>query len=167
MICPTCKRTNPEDARFCIYCSTHLLPSAAEVLEAQSPAIGPTTRLPESPMPAYTMPDPAPIPAPAVPHGSGHIRRGPKHFNEASGAFFLIGLGVLFLTGSFWPGILVLIGVTAFMSEMGRGHKNNGLGALVFFCGLAFLFGTGAFFPGILILLGVMALLNSRLGFCR
>ena len=32
--------------------------------------------------------------------------------NEMSGALWLIGLGVLFLTGSFWLGILVLIGLT-------------------------------------------------------
>lgn len=167
MICPTCNRTNPEDARFCIYCSAQLTPPAPEVREVQAPAIGPTTRLPEAPTPTYTMPASAPSPAPAVPHVPGHIHRVPRHFHEAGGAFFLIGLGVLFLTGSFWPGILVLIGVTAFISEMGRGRQNNGLGALIFFCGLAFLFATGAFFPGILILLGVMALLNSRLGFCR
>ncbi|HEY0607245.1 MAG TPA: zinc ribbon domain-containing protein [Herpetosiphonaceae bacterium] len=167
MTCPTCNRSNPEDARFCIYCSTQLTPRVTEVQEAQSPAVGPTTRLPESSAPIYTMPASVPNPAPAIPHVPGHISRGLRHGNEVAGAFFLIGLGVLFLTGTLFPGILVLLGVTAFISQNGREHQNKGLAALIFFTGLAVLFWTNSIFPGILILFGIMALLNSRLGLFR
>ncbi|HEY0739530.1 MAG TPA: zinc ribbon domain-containing protein [Herpetosiphonaceae bacterium] len=167
MTCPTCNRTNSEDARFCIYCSAQLTPRMTEVQDAQAPAIGPTTRLPETSVPIYTMPASVPNPAPAIPHVPGHISRGLRHGNEVAVAFFLIGLGILFLTGTLFPGILVLVGITAFISENGRGRKNKGLAALVFFTGLAVLFWTGTIFPGILILFGIMALLNSRLGFFR
>ncbi|MBV9787098.1 MAG: zinc ribbon domain-containing protein [Chloroflexi bacterium] len=165
MTCPACERNNPADARFCIYCSAQLTAPETVVQDVPTPAVGATTRLPEASVPAYTMPAPAPMPAPAVPHTAGHIRHFP-HLNQASGAFFLIGLGVLFLTNSFWPGILVLIGVTAFLSEAGKGRANNALMPLVFFIGLAFLFGTGMIWPGILILLGIMALLGSKRGSC-
>ena len=37
--------------------------------------------------------------------------------NEMSGALWLIELGVLFLTGSFWLKILVLIGLTAYVQS--------------------------------------------------
>lgn len=167
MNCPTCERTNPADARFCIYCSAQLTSPAPVVQDAQPAAVGPTTRLSEAAIPAYTMPASAPIPATAGPQHSAHLRRAFPQLNQNAGAFFLIGLGVLFLTGNFWPGILVLIGVTSFISETGHGRQNKGLGTLIFFTGLAFLFWTGAFFPGILILLGIMALLNSRHGFWR
>jgi hypothetical protein len=166
MTCPACQRTNPVDARFCIYCSAQLNTEApavaASVAPQPVPATGPTTRLAPEAVSGYTMPEP--IPATATPAPS--IHRGRAQFHQSGGALFLIGLGVLFLTGNFWPGILVLIGLTGFISEAGRGRQQQGLGALIFFTGLAFLFWSGAFFPGILFLLGIMALLNYHRGFC-
>ncbi len=36
-----------------------------------------------------------------------------KYWAHISGGVFLIGLGILFLTGTFWPGILFLVGISA------------------------------------------------------
>ncbi|HEX6287983.1 MAG TPA: zinc ribbon domain-containing protein [Herpetosiphonaceae bacterium] len=165
MNCPKCNRTNPEDARYCIYCSAQLVPPAPDVQDV-APATGPTTRLGGEQIPVYTVPAPAPLPAPAPQAAAASYPGRWAHNKEIGGAVFLIGLGILFLTGRFWPGILVLIGLTAFINEGMRGHSRNALQGLVFFLGLAVLFSTGWFWPGILILLGLMALFNGRRGFC-
>jgi hypothetical protein len=83
--------------------------------------------------------------------------------NEVSGALWLIGLGILFLTGSFWPGILVLVGLTAYVQQSARGRSQESLRSLIFFVGLAVLFWTNLFWPGILILLGLIALISPEI----
>lgn len=150
MNCPNCQRNNPADAQYCIYCATRLAP---EVEVKDAPATGATRRL--DPMPAYTMPQAAPIaPAPAP-------MPAPRQYNkELGGGMFLIGLGVLFLTGTFWPGILALIGITAYVNETARGRHREAAQGLIFFVGLSILFWSGWFFPGILILFGLMALMH-------
>jgi hypothetical protein len=80
-----------------------------------------------------------------------------------SGGVFLIGLAVLFMTGLFWPGILVLIGVCGFLSSIAEGKPREGLMPLVFMTGLAVLFMTDLFWPGILVLVGVTAMLGALL----
>lgn len=156
MTCPTCGRSNPEDSRFCIYCS---IPLAAS--EEVTAATGPTVLLDATlvaPLPPVT--PTAPLPAtpiqPSVPAYAG--RR-----NQISGAIWLIGLGCLFLTKSFWPGILVLVGLTSYIQEAARGRTQQALRTLVFFIGLTILFWSNRFFPGILILLGVMALISPEI----
>jgi hypothetical protein len=164
MNCLACGRTNPADAKFCIYCAAQLSVAAPPVQAAvtePAPATGPTTRLEHKP--TYTLPAAPPIPVPPV---APSIPGALPHYKEWIGAVFLIGLGLLFLTGSFFPGILVLIGITGFLSESGRGRQDKALQALVFFAGLAVLFWSHSFFPGILILIGVMALLKRRHSFC-
>ena len=59
MNCPKCDRSNPEDARFCIYCAA---PFVAEEAAAAAPTTGPTERL--NTLPAMAAPEPAPAPAP-------------------------------------------------------------------------------------------------------
>jgi hypothetical protein len=54
-----------------------------------------------------------------------------------SGAIFLIGLGVLLLTGWWWPGIMVVIGLSSGAALIFRGKIMRGIGSLAFFCGIA------------------------------
>ena len=154
MTCPKCGRSNPEESRFCIYCATALT-GTEEVDEAT----GPTVRLdPAVPIPVLSLAPaaPAPPPPPTMPGLAGRK-------NEVSGALWLIGLGILFLTGSFWPGILVLVGLTAYVQQLACGRSQESLRSLIFFVGLAVLFWTNLFWPGILILLGLIALISPEI----
>ena len=54
-----------------------------------------------------------------------------------SGGIFLISLGVLLVTGWWWPGIMVAIGLSSGASLIFRGRIWQGIGSLVFFCGIA------------------------------
>jgi hypothetical protein len=73
----------------------------------------------------------------------------------------MLGLVLLFLTGSFWPGILLLIGVTQYVKHDARGRGNHALSSLLFFGGLAFLFWTNMLWPGIVVLLIVSQLVRQ------
>ncbi len=165
MDCLQCGRTNPEDARYCIYCSAQLVP--AEETAPTRPATGPTTRL-EQPQPMPSTPPVAPgsdspsAPA-AAPAASTTCGWGIGREKEVSTAVWLIGLGVLFLTGNFWPGILVLVGLSAYMHETAKGDQQGALRSLLFFAGLAALFWTNLFWPGILILIGLAMLVSPKL----
>ena len=158
MNCATCARPNPEDARFCIYCAVSL--TAAEQTPGAEATPGPTV-----PLDARAT---TPAPAAAPPTPGAQSRSTPpwfaaQHNEEITGAIWLIGLGLIFLTGAFWPGILVLAGLTAYVQEAARGRQAEGLQELVTLTGIAFLFWTGLFWPGILILLGIVALLSPEL----
>ncbi len=156
MICPNCHRTNPEDDHFCIYCAA---PLVAEEPSRPPPATGPTQVL--DPPPASAAPAPAAPPPPASPP------RPPRWFvqreKEFSGAVWLIGLGLLFLTNLFWPGILVLVGLSAAVHEAAQGQAGKAVRSVIFFTGMALLFWVNLFWPGILILAGVTALLSPEL----
>ena len=54
-----------------------------------------------------------------------------------SGAIFLIGLGVLLITEWWWPGILVVIGLSSGASLIFRDRVAAGISSLIFFCGFA------------------------------
>ena len=54
-----------------------------------------------------------------------------------SGGIFLIGLGVLMATGWWWPGIMVVIGLSSGAALIFRGKTWQGIGTLAFFCGIA------------------------------
>ena len=54
-----------------------------------------------------------------------------------SGAIFLISLGVLLVTGWWWPGIMVALGLTSGAALILRGKVLGGIVSLVFFCGIA------------------------------
>ena len=54
-----------------------------------------------------------------------------------SGGIFLIGLGVLLATGWWWPGIMVVIGLSSGAALIFRGKTWRGIGTLAFFCGFA------------------------------
>lgn len=54
-----------------------------------------------------------------------------------SGAIFLISLGVLLVTGWWWPGIMVALGLASGAALIFRGKILGGIVSLVFFCGIA------------------------------
>ena len=54
-----------------------------------------------------------------------------------SGGIFLIGLGLLLVTGWWWPGIMVVIGLSSGAALIFRGKTWQGISSLAFFCGIA------------------------------
>ena len=162
MNCPSCDRTIPDDAAFCIYCAAPA-PQAPPVV-TQQPATGATIRLD---------PGQAPMVAQAAPTTPRHHRkqygRHGKHrqgkcSSSALGALIPIGIVLMFVTGSWslWPGIFVLIGLSNYAQKNARGHSNAALREVVFWGGLALLFWTGTFWPGIVVLLIASSLIQNR-----
>jgi hypothetical protein len=61
---------------------------------------------------------------------------------KASGVsfgLFLIGLGMLLYTGWWWPGIMVVIGLSSGAELLFRGRTMAALGTIAFFWGIAFI----------------------------
>nr|MCU0490811.1 zinc ribbon domain-containing protein [Chloroflexaceae bacterium] len=107
--CPRCDSLNPPGAAFCATCGYAL--SGAGLRPLAEPAT-PTIALP----PPAQLPVPAPLPPPTMPDTDRLSKKATRrarraNWNALSGGVFFIGLAFLFLTGTFWPGILILIGV--------------------------------------------------------
>ncbi|NNJ13136.1 zinc ribbon domain-containing protein [Chloroflexales bacterium ZM16-3] len=193
MKCPLCDADLPDDARFCIECgvtldkattgpTVHLRPE--DRAAATCPACGASN-------PSHAifcvrcgrrMGDPAPRPAPPRQAISGDVIQGApamptfrparqpslgRSYNgeTASIAVFLIGLGLLFAFSKlFWPGILIVIGLSNFVRVASRGQIGAGVRTTLWLFGLAFLFMMPMqrlFLPGILVLIGLSALLDG------
>jgi hypothetical protein len=75
---------------------------------------------------------------------------------------FLVGLFVLLMYGSIWPGILWVIALSSFVGAAASGRADKALTTLIWWAGLALLFSTGAVWPGILLLAFVCMMLNGR-----
>lgn len=77
-----------------------------------------------------------------------------NHSASMGKGILLIGLGVLFLSGFWWPGMLFVLGAAMLVRHMSAGgawHTSGGLWVMLF--GLLFL--TGFRWPLLLILLGL------------
>jgi len=91
-----------------------------------------------------------------------------KQASSISGGIFLIGLGVLFLTNWWWPGILLVIGLSGGAELIFRGQIAKGLGTIAFFCGIPLIWtliqsthiSWAIVGPFILIVLGVIMLVK-------
>jgi hypothetical protein len=59
-----------------------------------------------------------------------------KQASAISGGIFLISLGVLIITGWWWPGILIAIGLAGGAEQIFRGRVARGVGTLAFFCAI-------------------------------
>ena len=151
--CPSCARDIPADATFCIYCAAPL--RVAPPARSQEPATGATIRL-----------DPPPAPAPVHPRrprGAKRVRPHRKSRRQDTlGPVFLLGILFLLVTRTFWPGILVLLGLMHFVRAANRGQSTRVLKQFVFLGGMALLFWSGFFWPGILVLMLASHLLSSR-----
>ena len=56
-----------------------------------------------------------------------------KQASGISGGIFLIGLGMLLYTGWWWPGIMLVIGLSAGAEQIFRGKIASGIGTIAFF----------------------------------
>ncbi len=163
MRCAGCARTIPNDAVFCIYCAAPVGEARTPEPQAQPrPATGPTVRLRPTDVrtvaPSQQPVTVAPI-APAKVKLHKHSHKKHKHkkhkHDDPSGPIFIIGILALIFTGNFWPGILILLGITGFINQSAKGHGNHALGHAVFWLGLAALMytGTSFFWPGVILVI--------------
>jgi hypothetical protein len=56
-----------------------------------------------------------------------------KRASAISGGIFLIGLGVLLITNWWWPGIMIVIGLSSGGELIFRGQTRKGIGTMAFF----------------------------------
>jgi hypothetical protein len=92
-----------------------------------------------------------------------------KRASSISGGIFLIGLGVLMITNWWWPGILLVIGLSGGAEQIFRGQMARGIGTIAFFSAIpiviAIVESTNISWaivgPFILIALGVITLVKT------
>jgi hypothetical protein len=82
--------------------------------------------------------------------------------DQVAGAVFLIGLGVLFLTGYWWPGILFVIGASAMARGVSEGQAWYNVPGGLWMIGLGLVFAFGFSWPLLLILIGVSMLFGKQ-----
>lgn len=61
-----------------------------------------------------------------------------KQASAISGGIFLIGLGLLLFTGWWWPGIMLVIGLSGGAEQIFRGQIIKGIGTIAFFTAIPF-----------------------------
>lgn len=161
MRCRSCDSPLPDGAAYCVACGAPAAATGRTVAldEARAPVPVPVPPAPDLPVPAPTTASSSPGRRQRRPF-RGTWRPFARGLTARSSALFLIGLGLLFFTDTFWPWILALVGVTGALDEVAGGTWREGAAILVFFVGLAVLFATSLIWPGILILLGLVALLT-------
>jgi hypothetical protein len=59
-----------------------------------------------------------------------------RQASSVSGGIFLISLGVLIITGWWWPGIMIALGLSGGAELIFRGRTIKGIGTLAFFCAI-------------------------------
>lgn len=152
-MCTACGTRNPVGADFCVRCGRAL--AARPVAEPLPP-----------PLLAQPQPSAPLVPTHNQPVAAGSVPARPTiSWDGLTGGVWLIGLGIIALNGWWWPGILVLIGLSSLLS--GLAHANSPaarLGAIqgaMWMIGIAVLAATGWWWPGILILVGLSAVFGS------
>jgi hypothetical protein len=88
---------------------------------------------------------------------------GPRRGNQVSGAVFLIGLGLLFLTNFWWPGILFVLGAAAIAQGLSEGRGWYALQGGIWLIGIGLVFSIGFSLPLLLILIGLSMLFGRLL----
>ncbi|HWE39477.1 MAG TPA: hypothetical protein VG406_23195 [Isosphaeraceae bacterium] len=84
-----------------------------------------------------------------------------RRADEISGAVWLIGLGVLLITGYWWPGILFVIGAGMIVQALAEGRAWYASQGALWMFGLGIWFATGAPIGALFIVLGISALLGA------
>jgi ribosomal protein L40E len=98
-MCASCGARNPPIANFCVRCGRAL-------------AASPTAEPPGSSLPAAL--DPAPLAdVPTAPPTRAQQSFDPARWGGIAGGLFLLGLALIAWRNWWWPGILVLVGLTA------------------------------------------------------
>jgi len=59
-----------------------------------------------------------------------------RQASGVSGGIFLISLGILIITGWWWPGIMIALGLSGGAELIFRGQVAKGIGTLAFFCAI-------------------------------
>ena len=74
--------------------------------------------------------------------GKEHKMKGLSKRNSITGGLFFVGLGILVLTGWWWPGIAVVLGLALASGLALRGYHVLGLAAAVFLVSFPFVVST-------------------------
>ncbi len=106
-VCASCGTRNPPGAAFCVTCG--------RALAGRPVADRPASPIPPMPLPAPIAPAAA-APAPARPGNSAM-------WGGIGGGLFLIGLAALAITGWWWPGILILVGISSLVGSLASGQS--------------------------------------------
>ena len=81
------------------------------------------------------------------------------------GGIWLIGIAVLAVTNWWWPGIMVVIGISALVGGLQSGgsweQRWAGLQGTIWTFGIVVLAVTGWWWPGIMVLVGLSAILGA------
>ena len=155
--CLGCGSANPTHANFCVLCGR-----ALDEVQLPVPTRAPAPR--PAPVPATPPVTSSPRYGQSMPRRARHAGRsaGTMNWDRFTPLLFFGGLAVLFMTRSWWPGILILLGVTGFSSNLGRGRARDAVATLVWMFGMALLFLIPKlFFPGILVLVGITAMVRA------
>ncbi len=154
--CAACGTRNPPGAAFCVTCGRGL--GARPVADA------PANPLPPAPAPATLS---TTLPASIEHAPTARPRRGgfSVEWGGIMGGIWLIGIAVLAVTGWWWPGIMVLIGISALVGGLQSGgsweQRWGGLQGAIWTFGIAVLAVTGWWWPGIMVLVGLSAILGA------
>ena len=150
--CAACGTRNPPGAAFCVTCGRGL-------------GVRPVADAPANPLPI----PPADAPLTSVPSASvesapaTRSRRG--GFSVEWGGIWLIGIAVLAVTGWWWPGIMVLVGISALVGGLQSGgsweQRWGGIQGAIWTFGIAVLAVTGWWWPGIMVLVGLSVILGA------
>ncbi|MBI9044668.1 MAG: hypothetical protein JEZ06_09295 [Anaerolineaceae bacterium] len=92
-----------------------------------------------------------------------------KQASNISGGIFLIGIGVLMFTNWWWPGIMLVIGLSGGAEQIFRGKVSRGIGTIAFFSAFPIIWTLvqshnitwGIIGPFILIALGVITIVKT------
>ena len=84
-----------------------------------------------------------------------------KRSGQITGGIFFIGIAVLALTRFWWPGILVVMGITAIVSGALQGRQWHAVSGGLWLIGIAALAYTGFWWPGILVVMGITAIVSG------
>ena len=154
--CAACGTRNPPGADFCVTCGRSL--------GARPVADVPANPLPPTPIPAALAPmPPASVEsAPAARPGRGGFS---VEWGGITGGMWLIGIAVLALTGWWWPGIMVLVGISALAGGLQSGgnwqQRIGGIQGAIWTFGIAVLAITNWWWPGIMVLIGLSAIFGA------
>lgn len=177
MQCPSCGTDLPVDARFCIECGL-ALPQAATDATIKLPAAEPAFACREcgAANPAGAIfcvrcgrRHSSPVqPRIATPAQLTRTPAQPQHRRAWRGgpgpALFFIALAGLLIFGKTFilPGILVLVGISVFIREAGRGRPFAGLSFMTWMFGLLIALAVPRLFlPAILATIGVTILIDA------
>ena len=154
--CAACGTRNPPGAAFCVTCGRGL--GARPVADAPAsswpsmPAPAPLTSVPSAAVES--------VPAPRPRRGGFSVEWG-----GIMGGIWLIGIAVLAVTGWWWPGIMVLVSISALVGGLQSGgswqQRWGGIQGAIWMFGIAVIAIFNWWWPGIMVLVGLSAIFGA------